>query len=108
MAELARAVSPHMVDSWAKFVTKVGAWTALAAYLAYVLVGEIRADTKAANDMLRGQVDVTQSIMQQQGVVIELLRRQTNIMTQDCVNNAANDRNDRNRCFDVLNGADPQ
>ena len=107
MGAFVRAVTPQMVDSWAKFITKVGAWTALAGYLAYVLVGEIRADVKETTDMLRNHTGITEVMVDQQGVVIELLRRQMNVLTQDCVNGAETVQR-RDRCFDVLNGAQPK
>lgn len=96
-----------MIDSWAKFITKIGAWTVLAGYLLHAIVGDVRSSLYETKEMLNHHTSVTDVMVSQQSTVIDLLRRQMNVMTQDCVNGAET-RDGRDRCFDVLNGAQPK
>lgn len=107
MPEFVRALTPQIVDSWGKFIVKVGAWAVLAFYLASALVGDVRSSATESLRLLQSHVGATESLTRQQDTIIDLLRLQTNVMTQNCVN-TAEDRVDRDRCFAALNGGDPK
>lgn len=100
-------VTPQMLDSWGKFITKVGAWVVLGGYLVVQLTGEVKSNTRDALQVLRGHEQTTHQLVATQSVIAETVRRQANISAQQCVNLSAGDDAKIDRCFAALNGETP-
>lgn len=117
MGEAVRIVVDAIVkdgDRINKFLWKAGVGTVATAVLLYVLIARYGNDAVEYRKMMASHVADTQSVITQQNdiannqrEIVRLMAIQSNIMTQGCSNSALTVEQ-RDRCFDVLNGRAPK
>lgn len=89
------SIAGATAESWAKVITKVGAWTVLAIWLVVQLGGEIKEAVLSTQRAMESHVQATAPLA-------PTLQAILNVQLQQCINVAGANQTKVNACFSAM------